>query len=70
MKITILVLAEIMPIIQQRCVGCHGQNPVQSGIPAPPLGIVLENVQDLEAMAQRVYQSVTYFMYIFTFLIL
>jgi uncharacterized membrane protein len=49
--------AEIMPIVQQRCVSCHAQNPVQAGIPAPPLGIVLENVQDLEAMALRVYQS-------------
>jgi uncharacterized membrane protein len=50
--------AQVMPIIQQRCVGCHAQNPVQAGIPAPPLGIVLEDVQDLEAMALRVYQSV------------
>ena len=50
--------ANIMPVIQQRCVGCHAQKPAQAGFPAPPLGIVLDNIQSLEAMALRVYQSV------------
>jgi uncharacterized membrane protein len=50
--------ADVMPIIQQRCVSCHAEAPVQAGFTAPPLGIVLDNVQSLEAMAPRVYQSV------------
>ena len=50
--------ADVMPVIQQRCVGCHAEIPVQSGFTAPPLGVVLENVQNLETLAPQVYQSV------------
>ena len=49
--------AEIMPVVQARCTGCHAQQPTQAGFTAPPLGVVLENADDLETAAERVYQS-------------
>ena len=49
--------ADLMPMIEQRCTGCHADKPTLAGFTAPPLGVVLEDAEDLEAMAQRVYQS-------------
>jgi uncharacterized membrane protein len=48
----------LMPIIRQRCAGCHAEKPDYPGFNAAPLGIVLDSEQNLEEMALRVYQSV------------
>ena len=48
----------VMPMIIERCAICHAENPAHTGFTAAPLGVLLDNEQDLEAMAPRVYQSV------------
>jgi uncharacterized membrane protein len=49
--------ADVMPVIRERCAGCHAEKPEQPGFTAAPLDIVLDREQGLEAMAYRVYQS-------------
>jgi len=45
-------------VVRERCVTCHATRPAHPGFAAPPLGVVLENLQDLEANDLRVYQTV------------
>lgn len=47
--------AEIMPVIQQRCSGCHAEVPVMAGFAAPPLGVALETSAAVEAYAERIF---------------
>ena len=49
--------AEILDLVQQRCVICHAAQPQHPGFAAAPLGIVLEDEAALQAMAQRIYQT-------------
>ena len=48
----------IQPIIQQHCTNCHAEQPSFAGFAAPPLGVVLETTKQIEAEAQRIYQTV------------
>lgn len=48
--------ADIMPLIQRRCAGCHAAQPSVSGFTAPPLGVAFEDMQQVENQAQRIYQ--------------
>jgi uncharacterized membrane protein len=50
--------AAVMPLVRERCAGCHSQKPEYPGFTVAPLGVVLDNEQSLEEMALRVYQSV------------
>jgi uncharacterized membrane protein len=47
--------AQIMPLIQQRCSGCHAAVPVIAGIAAAPLGVALETPAEVEAYAERIF---------------
>ena len=50
--------AAILPIVHRHCGACHGAKPTL--LPAAPLGIVLETVEQVERNAQRVHlQAVT-----------
>lgn len=49
--------AEILPIVLQRCSGCHSDPPRQAGFAAPPLGVVLDTVEEIETEAPRVFQA-------------
>lgn len=49
--------SDVMAIVQERCTGCHAENPTLGGFPAPPLGVVLETAQQLETQGPRVFQS-------------
>jgi uncharacterized membrane protein len=49
--------AEILEVMQDRCVNCHATKPQHPGFAAPPLGINLENENMLESLALRVYQA-------------
>ncbi len=40
-------LADIKPIITERCVMCHSSNPVWPGIDVPPKGVVLQSDSDI-----------------------
>ena len=50
--------AEVMPLVRERCAGCHSEKPEYPGFAVAPLGVVLDNEQSLDEMASRVYQSV------------
>lgn len=38
---------EIMTIVHTRCTTCHATQPTQAGFNAPPLGVILQNPEDL-----------------------
>lgn len=50
--------SQVLAIVQARCTNCHAQEPAYPGFTAAPLGVALENEQDLLLHASRVYQSV------------
>ena len=47
----------VMSVVSQRCTVCHSENPTQSGFSAPPLGLVLDSMDQLEVNADKVYQA-------------
>ncbi|MGI9318651.1 MAG: urate hydroxylase PuuD, partial [bacterium] len=49
--------AEIMPVIKERCSGCHSTSPTLMGLTAPMLGVVLETEEQLETLGPRVFQT-------------
>jgi uncharacterized membrane protein len=49
--------AAVMPLIGKHCVNCHADQPAYPGFTGPPLGVVLDSAERLEANASRVYQS-------------
>jgi uncharacterized membrane protein len=55
---TAVPLAQVLAITAQRCASCHAVKPSQPGFVVPPMGIALENVDDLQRHRQRIYQSV------------
>ncbi len=51
--------AQIAPIIQSRCVGCHAKAPAQPGFSAPPAGLALESTAAMELHAARIFTATT-----------
>lgn len=49
--------AEAVAVVSRRCVACHATSPTQAGFSAPPAGVVLESVSDIQKQADRIYQS-------------
>ena len=49
--------AQIAPIIQSRCAGCHAAKPTQPGFNAPPLGVTLESPEAIELNAERIFTA-------------
>ena len=49
--------AQIAPLIQARCAGCHARAPTQPGFAAPPAGLVLESPTAIERHAARVFAA-------------
>ena len=49
--------ADIMPIIKERCSGCHAKEPTLMGLVAPMMGVVLETEEQVERQGPRVFQS-------------
>ncbi len=47
----------IMAVVSERCTVCHSSTPTQAGFAAPPAGLVLDTLQQLETNAERVYQA-------------
>jgi len=52
------VTADIMPVLQARCVTCHTARPDHPGFAVSPLGIQLEHVDAVEAQALIIFNSV------------
>ncbi len=46
--------AEVGPIIEARCVGCHAETPTFEGIAAPPLGLLLETPEQIRQAAPKI----------------
>ena len=50
--------AEIMPILQARCVSCHAAEPDHPGFAAAPLGVLLERQEAVELQSLLIFNSV------------
>ncbi|HTH75377.1 MAG TPA: urate hydroxylase PuuD [Trinickia sp.] len=48
-------LADIQPILQQRCVACHSAHPTLMG--SAPAGVLLDTPDEISTNAQRLYQQ-------------
>ncbi len=46
--------AQIQPIVAERCTVCHSATPTQAGFSVAPLGVVFDQPQDIQAMADRI----------------
>jgi uncharacterized membrane protein len=47
----------IMPLIRERCANCHSSTPSLAGMSQPPLGLAFDNPGQVEAQAQRIFES-------------
>jgi uncharacterized membrane protein len=47
--------ATAQAIVQTRCVTCHAEKPTNPSFTAPPLGVMLDTPERLQAQAQRVF---------------
>lgn len=54
---TVVETAEILAIVQQRCINCHAPEPKFPGILTAPLGVELDSEEKLRQHAERVYQT-------------
>jgi uncharacterized membrane protein len=53
-----ITTAQIMPIIEQRCMSCHSQHPTQPGFSSPAAGLSYDKVGVLENNADKVNTQV------------
>ena len=53
----VVTTAEITPIVIARCANCHSATPTFPAYPVAPLGVVLDNEQQILAEADRVFQQ-------------
>src|SRR5690606_11526661 len=54
---TSVTLAQVQPVIAERCAGCHAAQPTQPGFASAPLGVMLDTPERISRQAQRVYQA-------------
>ncbi|MGH6931629.1 MAG: urate hydroxylase PuuD [Dongiaceae bacterium] len=47
-------LAEVVPIIQNRCVSCHSASPSDAGFRTPPKGIIFDTPEQIETYASQI----------------
>jgi uncharacterized membrane protein len=50
-----LKVADIAPILQQRCAACHSAHPTLMG--AAPAGVMFDTPEEISQNAQRLYQQ-------------
>ena len=50
--------AQIQQLVDDRCVSCHAQSPTQAGFVSPPLGVILETIEQIEQHAAKIATSV------------
>jgi uncharacterized membrane protein len=48
-------VADIAPVLQQRCVACHSAHPTMMG--SAPAGVLLDTPDEISQNAQRIYQQ-------------
>jgi uncharacterized membrane protein len=49
-------LAEIVPIIQQRCLSCHSATPSDANFKKPPKGITFDTPEQIDRLAPQIYR--------------
>ncbi len=47
--------SEVREIVQTRCTVCHSANPVQTGFQTAPSGIIMDNDEQILALASRIF---------------
>ena len=47
-------LADIVPIIQQRCLSCHSATPSDANFKKPPKGITFDTPEQIDRMAAQI----------------
>ena len=52
-----VTLAELQPVIAERCASCHAAAPSHPAFPAPPAGVLLETAAQIRAERERIYQQ-------------
>ena len=52
-------IADVTPVIEQRCAVCHSLTPTQPGFSSPPAGVVLETPAQLAARADDIRRVVS-----------
>jgi uncharacterized membrane protein len=50
-------LADIRPIVMERCTNCHSASPTHIAFPAAPLGVMLDTDQQIRTEAARIHQQ-------------
>jgi uncharacterized membrane protein len=50
-------LADIRPIIMERCTNCHSASPTHIAFPAAPLGVMLDTDRQIRTEAARIHQQ-------------
>ena len=50
--------AQVQPVVNDRCVACHAQSPTQPGFVSPPLGVILETIEQIEQHAVKIATTV------------
>ncbi|MBT8076987.1 MAG: urate hydroxylase PuuD [Gammaproteobacteria bacterium] len=48
---------QVRSVVLTRCTGCHATAPTFAAFPAPPGGVVLETLEQIEAEATRIHQQ-------------
>lgn len=49
---------EVRAILDLRCMNCHSSNPTDDVFRVPPKGIILETEQQVQSVAEKIYQQV------------
>ena len=50
-------LADVRPIIEERCTNCHSASPTHIAFPAAPLGVMLDTDAQIRTEASRIHQQ-------------
>lgn len=50
--------AQMQQVVNARCVACHAQSPTQPGFVSPPLGVILETIEQIEQHAVKIATTV------------
>ena len=52
-----VTLADVRPVIEERCANCHSATPTHTAFPAAPAGVMLDTDEQIIAEAERIYQQ-------------
>ena len=50
--------AQMQQVVNTRCIACHAQSPTHPGFVSPPLGVILETIEQIEQHAVKIATTV------------